>query len=91
MMLLDAARLVDEPLEDSADRVGVQGRLRSTTQAIQKRALTRGIVDGNTAFAFVFADLDDEANTLVQEFENLLVDGVDTAAQLIEVELRCHS
>jgi hypothetical protein len=90
VMLFDAPRFVDQALEDSANGVGVERGLGGFAQAIEQRAFAGGVVNGDAALALVFADLHDEPHSLVKQLEDLLIDRVDSAAQLIEFELLGH-
>jgi hypothetical protein len=66
VMLLDAAGLVDEALEDAANGVGVERGLGGAAQALEQGALALGIVDRHVALALVLAHLDYEPDSLVQ-------------------------
>jgi hypothetical protein len=65
-MLFDAAGFVDDAFEDAASGFGVERGFGGFAQAVEKRALARGVVDGNIAFAFVFADRHHQAHAIVQ-------------------------
>jgi hypothetical protein len=90
-MLFDPSRFVDQAFENSTDGFGVERRFGGFAQAIEQRAFACGIVDGHPALALVLTYRHHQPHALVQQLENLLVDRVDTPAQLLEIELGRHA
>src|SRR5689334_12717931 len=85
MSLLEAARLVDQALEDATNRVGLERRRRQGGEAREQTALALRVVHGKSVLRFESADLEHQSYALVNELEELGVHRVDRAAECLEV------
>src|SRR6266545_2679107 len=83
--LFDAARFVDQALEDATYSFAIEGAWRAADEAIEHAAFALGIVDGHADAAFVVSDSQDDAYALGDDFEDAGVDFVDGLAQGVEL------
>ena len=69
--------LTDDGTEDLTDGVGIERRLRLARQMIEEPRLAHWVVDGEILLAFLVTDAEHDVETLTNEGQDLMVDGVD--------------
>ncbi len=79
-VLFDAARLVDQPLEDAAYGIAVEWLGRLATEAIEHVALAIGIVNGQVIVAFELTNGEDDLHALCDELQDTAIQIVDAFA-----------
>lgn len=82
MVLLLAARFVDDALEDPAHGFALKRFATGGHQSFQDLALAFGIVDAQAPLALELAHLQHELQPLPQQIQDLFVDAIDGVAQL---------
>ena len=87
--LLEPPRLVDQPLEDTANRALLERGPRFGGEPFDEFAFALGIVNRQAIVALEIADGEDEAYALRDEGEQATVDLVDRSPESFEFR-RCH-
>jgi len=77
-VLLDTARLVDQPLEDSAYRVGVERLGSLTAEAFEHLSFALGIVRGEVVLTLEFANGEHDLHAVCDELQDAAIQFVDT-------------
>jgi len=76
-VLLDPTRLIDDAFEDPTHELIIEMLWGKRDEPLDHFAFTRGVVDGHGPRALEFRNLQDKADSLGHQRENLRVDGID--------------
>jgi hypothetical protein len=84
VLLLEPPGLVDDALEDPADRRSVEGGGRELPQALGQTTFAVRIVHLEVMLPLQVADLQDDSDALGDELEDLTVDAIDVLTEVLE-------
>ena len=90
MALLEPARLVNQALEDASHRFGIQRGWTKLAEPLDEPCFPSRIVGGQPASQLVFGYLQDHADALRDESEELGIQIIDLASKGFELRLGCH-